>query len=308
MLVGMAALSVGCAYQIELNMSKTHLITGCSGLIGRHLVARLAGEADLVGISRRSPQINVPIAHLPIDLSRDWRTACLPPRIDTIVHLAQSEYFREFPEKAEAIFQVNIAGTLRLIEYARQRGARRFILASTGGIRSREIRADRQGGLRGGNRLDFYLDTRVCSETLVGNYTAFMHVIILRFYFVYGPGQACGMLIPRLIDNVKNGRPLVLHDADGIRINPTHVDDAVAAIHAAMRLNQSDVIDIGGPEILSLRQIGRVIGDRLDCNPRFEIQPNPDQGDLIADTRQMASLLAAPRIGFREGLTRLLDP
>jgi len=154
--------------------------------------------------------------------------------------------------------------------------------------------------------LGFYLCTKLCSENVAESYTPYMNVIVLRVFFVYGPGQRQGMLIPRLVRAVVNGKPIILQGSDGIRINPTYVDDAVAAIKHSVKLVGNHKINVGGPEVLSLREIGETIGQARGRRPNFSVRANSDPRHLVGDIRKMSELLGQPEVRFREGIRRYL--
>lgn len=289
---------------------KQCVITGCSGLIGAHLIEQLRQEWEIFCISHtagKAAHLAKNVQSLALDLSQTWDADLLPSKIDAVIHLAQSEHFRDFPEKAEHVFQVNTVSTLRLLDYARRAGAHTFILASSGGIYghgdqefSEDIEVSSQGDL------GFYLGTKLCAEIVAENYTAFMNVIVLRFFFVYGVGQRRTMLIPRLVQSVLDGRPIVLHGQDGIRINPTYVADAVTAIEAGLALEGSHKINIGGPEVLTMRQIGEMIGQAVGKTPRFDVQTGVEPRHLVGDIRKMVQLLGTPQVKLSDGIERLL--
>ncbi len=259
----------------------TWLVTGGTGLIGSRFTRRLG---DVRVLSRQE-----------WDLDQPGLPQNLPDRIEGIVHLAQSERFREFPEAARTVFQVNVQSTLNLLDYARRAGCQRFVLASTGGIRDDFQR-----------ELGFYTGTKRCAEVLAECYQAVFHVIVLRFYFVYGPGQRPSMLIPRLVSSVLEGRPITLGGPDGMRLNPTFVDDAVDALCAACRLEQSARIEVAGPEVLTMRGLTRIIGRQAGREPVFT--KGPTSPDLVGDIGPMTRLLGAPRTTFAEGLKQTLVP
>ena len=54
----------------------------------------------------------------------------------------------------------------------------------------------------------------------------FESFIITRPFFIYGTNQKKHMLIPRLIQNIKNSNEIILTSNEGIKINPIHVKDA----------------------------------------------------------------------------------
>ncbi len=102
------------------------LITGATGLIGAVAIRRLSQTHRVYALARRRP--TGPEARdaswIECDLGRPWETTALPEGIDVVIHLVQSRRFREFPEGAGDMFEVNIASTMRLLAYAHQAGAR----------------------------------------------------------------------------------------------------------------------------------------------------------------------------------------
>ena len=287
---------------------KRCLITGMSGLIGRDLMAMLASDWEVHALSRAPGEAREgnPIWHC-ADLSTpSFDMTQLPSRVDTVVYLAQSEAFREFPERASEVFEVNTASVQRLLDYARTHGARRFIYASSGGVYGAGAdRLSEEAPVVADGNLGFYLGTKLCSEILVRNYASLMSTVILRFFFVYGPGQRKTMLIPRLLQAVREGRPVSLNATDGVRLNPCYVTDAAAAVARSLALEGSHTINVAGPQVLSLRAICEAIGRRLGKPPVFETQPGEPR-HLVGDTTKMRELLGAPRVRFDEGLRHLL--
>jgi len=288
---------------------KKCLITGATGLIGAQLRQALPQDWQVFAVAR-SPLIATqrqPATQIALDLSTDWNPAALPPQIDAIIHLAQSENFREFPDRALDIFQVNTLSTLRLLDYARQAGAQTFILASSGGVYGHHEQVlSEDEALTAKVDLGFYAGTKLCAEILAENYTAYMNMIMARFFFVYGAEQRKSMLIPRLVQSVLEGRTMTLQGQDGIRINPTHVADAADALVRMLALQGSHKINVGGPEVLSMRQIGETIGQVIGRTPQFVVQPDVQPRHLVGDIQKMTRLLGAPQVKFAAGIQQLL--
>lgn len=285
------------------------LVVGASGLVGICLVKELQERWEVFGVSRKNYCTgHKNYRHLPCDLAADWSTNEFPGKVDAVVHLAQSDHYREFPEKAEDVFSVNTLSTLKLLDYARRAGAKTFILASSGGLdnyRLQDFTLDKQPPSQ--ENLNFYLGTKLCSEILANSYSSFFNVVLLRFYFIYGPGQQKDRLIPRLVQSVADGQPISLQGNDGILINPIYVSDAVSAISRALDLGEKCAINIAGPEVLSLRQIGKMIGEAVGREPEFNIQPQDEITRLEGDIRKMTDLLGGPRVKFREGIKKYIE-
>ena len=288
--------------------ARSVLVTGANGLVGRATVSHLGQSCRVHALVRKMPELPLPGGALPIvqDL-RDWREPELGDRPDTIIHLAQSPRYRDFPEGALDLFEVNVGSTQRLLDWGCRVGVKRFIYASSGGVYGHGDDAfEEDKPIEDAVPLGHYFASKRCGELLTEAYSGQMTVIVLRFFFVYGPGQRRTMLMPRLIDSVLNGRPIVLQGQDGISTNPIYVDDAALAIEAASRLDVSEKINVAGPQVLSLREIGELIGEATGCTPRFDIQRGAEPKHLIGSTGKMARLLGAPRTGMAEGLARMV--
>lgn len=284
------------------------LITGATGLIGSHMIPLLKGNT-IYSISRKSTfEDKSEVKFLQIDLSKDWLESSLPDNVDTIIQLSQSEHFREFPEKAEDIFRVNVMTTLKLLEFARKTKAKSYIYASSAGIygvTDRETSEDTEIKIK--KDLGYYLGTKLCSEILVENYAQFFNIVILRPFFVYGPGQRESMLIPRLVNNIKTKKPVLLSGKEGITITPTYVTDAAHAIAAATKLKGFHKINIAGPERLSLKKISQIIGSKLKIDPVFSFQSDSESKDLIGNADKMSRFLHKPVVAFEKGISNYLQ-
>jgi nucleoside-diphosphate-sugar epimerase len=290
--------------------SRKILITGYSGLIGSHLIRELINEnfdLFLVGRHKNEEWTSDRINFLPIDLSGDWDTSILPSKIDIIVHLSQSENFRDFPSKAEDVFYVNTLSTLKLINYAINSGCERFIYASSAGIYGNSTDGFNENQeIIYKNELGFYLATKHCSEVILENYANLINIDILRFFFVYGKGQRKDMLIPRLVNNVKNGIPITLQGKTGLRINPTHVSDAVSAIKILLESSaRGQKYNIAGDEVFYLKEIVDIIGRRLKIEPQYTIIEEEPR-HLIGDISKMKKELCSPKMTFSQGIGDLI--
>lgn len=275
---------------------RTVLISGANGLLGQSLCELLVSEGfEVIGLVHSVPTKKIPkVTYLSIDLETEWTINQLPKKVDAIVHLAQSAHFRDFPEKALNVFKVNIASTAKLLDYGRQVGVKSFVFASSGGVYGNGNQAFHENSaISSPGLLGFYLGSKLSGEVLSQSYSDVFTVNVLRFFFIYGPNQKKGMLIPRLMESVMNQRPITLQGQEGIRINPIHVEDAAMATRAALLSESSTVYNISGPEVLSLKTIAEQMGKFCGIAPVFSYLEG-EARDLIGDNSAMKKDLHIP--------------
>lgn len=284
------------------------LITGANGLLGSQAVRQLSAQHEVHALVHSPPNEIVSRAtyHV-IDLAQVHELEALPAQMDAVIHLAQSARFREFPDQALDVFNVNVGSTARLLDYARRSGAGTFILASSGGVYGAGEEAFKENApIPQHGQLGYYLASKLCAEVLAQNYASLLNVSVLRFFFIYGKGQKRSMLVPRLVDNVRAGVPITLQGGDGIRINPIHVSDATRALEACLKLTGSHTFNVAGNEVLSIREIAQTIGHAVGCEPVFKVDPS-EARHLTANIEAMQAALATPRVAFAQGVRDLLE-
>ncbi len=283
------------------------VLTGANGLLGNEVVRLLAAAGDeVVCVGRRRVDVaDAGVTFVEADLARPLRPSSLPDHADAVIHLAQSEHFNEFPEGANAVFAVNVAAPVALLDWARGAGVASFVHASSGGLYGSGPRPFAETDpLQLPPRLAFYLATKHSAEQLADAYQQNFSVAALRYFFVYGIRQRPNMLIPRLVANVRAGQPLTLQGANGMCLNPVHVSDAAAATVAAVRRKARGVFNVAGPDTVSIRLIGEIIGRLVGNAPLFE-QAGGAPGDLVGDTAQMRDRLHIPTVSVEDGLGEL---
>ncbi len=293
---------------VRSERKKKIVLTGGTGLLGARVLARLSAHHEVHALVRATPQYpSAGVHYHRVNLSGSWSTDGLPPDVDAIIHLAQSQHAKEFSTCGMDIFSVNTGSTAILLNYAVKVGATHFILASTGGLYGAQpepiTENTRIEPPRG--KLKYYFSTKHAAELLADAYAESMTVLTLRPFFIYGPGQRESMLIPRLIDSVRTRRRITLQGEAGLTINPIHVDDATAAIEAGLHIAVSRTINVAGPTAISLREIAERIGTELGVKPLFDIEHNRSEF-IVADLTEMRELLVTPKIDFATGILSVL--
>ena len=286
-------------------MSKI-LITGAAGFIGNHLITRLQRHHEIIALDRRRPDtlFENGIEWLGEDLSLPLKFSNLPGKVDGIIHLAQSRFYRQFPDKAGDIFDVNVQGTFRLLDYARRAKAESFIFASTGGVYGYGAKKFLETDpVNPGN---FYGISKLAGELLLQAYEPFFRSVIFRPFSVYGPGQD-NMLIPGLLEKVKRGETITIEGDSGLRINPIYVGDAVRVFDSSLQQSVSGIFNVAGDEVVTIRDLIGLIEEAVGKKASIQRNKDHEPGGLIGDNTRMKELLNVfPETPLYEGLRKMM--
>jgi UDP-glucose 4-epimerase len=285
------------------------LITGATGFIGEHLRSELVPRHLVLATTRGAAMTESPnLIWRQADLSYSAFVSALPPHVDAVVCLAQSRAYRQFPDQVEDIFNINVRATLSLLEYARKAGASTFLYASTANVyrqSSQKISEDWPV-----EPATFYARSKRMAEMMVESYAGFFDAVVLRLFTVYGPGQK-EMLIPNLIDRVRQNRSIQVQGKYGFKISPIFVGDVTDIIIRFLErktdLMGSHIFNVGGDEALGVYDLGLVIGETLALAPRFDYVPGEEPAGWVADSSRLKRELGlAGFLPFREGMKNVI--
>lgn len=289
------------------------LVAGAAGYVGTFLCKKLiqAGHS-VIGLSLgEHEQIikSVGAEFFAHDLSSKQDLE-LPP-IDAAYYLAQSPFYREMPQRVTDLFNVNVSGLAAVAEAARRAGAGKLIYTSTGNVYCPSYQAfSETSPVR---RDDFYGLSKLTGEYLVELYSKYYDVVISRMFAIYGPGQR-NMLIPKLIDMVKTGQAISLEpsaeqqgDLEGLRLTPCFVEDAVTVLAAFVTTSVPQVINVAGPETVSIKSVAETIGEIAGRQPNFASGAVARKGNLIADSRLLNSVLPLEFTPIKQGLKKTIE-
>ena len=250
------------------------LITGSSGYIGSNLIRSLAINQDynITGLSKRSNGIKSPnYKEIIADLSIADFINKIPihTKFDAVIHLAQSSFYRNFPEKAQDIFDVNTASTMNLLEWSRRKGIKKFIFSSTGNVYSPSekmlVETDKCSSS------SFYSASKILSETLVKEYANYLECYILRIFGVYGPGQN-KMIISNLKDKIIKNEEITLTNNLGMVYTPLYIADCINMIEIMLKKSGKNIIyNFAGNESVNLNTITMIMSKALNIKPKIKI-------------------------------------
>lgn len=283
------------------------VIVGGSGFLGQHTARRFVRAGECVWATHsinKEPPLVEGVQWLATDLASSAITARWPTKCDVVIFLAQARNWRQFPEGADDVFRINLGALHQTTQYARNSGAKKLLVASTGSVYSASPKAMREVDVIDANgSRTFYAASKLAAEVLLGPFTKHVDITQLRIFMPYGSGISPDMLFPQLVKRVQTGQPISLHGSDGMRINPIAATDVAEAFWRCSGLNGSSVLNLGGAVEWTLRGVGETIGKVVGVAPRFETQPGVQAPVVVGEIGALRRALRwAPSISLEDGI------
>ncbi|NWG19346.1 MAG: GDP-mannose 4,6-dehydratase [Chloroflexi bacterium] len=297
------------------------LVTGGAGFIGSHLVERLVTTGDRVRILDNFSSGSVDrLAHLGADVQvqagdvRDPRAlAAAAEGTEVIYHLAALVSVVQSVAQPVETFDVNLTGTLHVLEAARLGGVRRVILASTCAIYgdTHRLPVSEQDPPA---PLSPYATSKLAAEEALKLYTRLhrLETVSLRFFNVYGPRQdpasPYAAVVPRFIAALRAGGQPTIY-GDGLQTRDfIYVGDIVESLRAAASLSRiaGAVFNVGRGEETSVLELAETIGACLgrEVRPLFAPAREGEVRRSCADVSAFAAAGFRARVTLRDGLTQ----
>jgi UDP-glucose 4-epimerase len=295
------------------------LVTGVAGFIGSNLARRLLDEGfDVRGIDNLSAGLieNVPggVDFHCADIRSQVSTS-LFAGVDTVFHLAAKNCLSECLVQPIETSDVNVTGTLRVLEACRAHRVRKFVFASTSatyeGIDVFPSPVDRVAPV------GTYAVSKRSAEMFCATYRDLfeMRVTILRYFNVYGPGQDWRRAVPPvmsafIIKLLKGERPVIYGNGEKRR-DFIHVDDVNAFHLLAVKDSRTDgrTYNVGSGLNHSVNEIFREVAFLLNSNVEpLQIEELAGEADsTLADITNERALGWEPRVDLRAGLKRMIQ-
>lgn len=239
--------------------------------------------------------------------------------VDAVVHLAAQTSVVESLDSPQEAFQVNVMGTLNLLEACRYHGVQRLVFASSNAVLGEQNPPIHEQMVP--KPISPYGASKLACEGLCSAYHASFGIkaIALRFSNVYGPYcEHKASAIPEFIRRARRGESLVIYGDGSQTRDFINVQDVCRAIelglhHEADPEDQGRVFQIGTGKPIAILELAEIIRnlvrDSGEC-PHIELQ-NPRSGEIIANysdiTRAREKLGFEPQVGLKEGLRELWE-
>lgn len=233
---------------------------------------------------------------------------------DAIVHFAAESHVDRSILGPGVFIETNVRGTFTLLEAARAAKTPRFLHVSTdevyGSIEEPE-EADEQYPLHCSSP---YSASKAASDLLALSYftTYKMAVTVTRASNNYGPYQFPEKLIPLMISNAIENKPLPIY-GDGLQVRDwLYVDDHCRAIWAALTLGrEGEIYNIGGSRALPNRDVVEMIlaalGKPASLMTTVTDRPGHDRRYAITTEKLERETGWSAEVAFEDGLARTID-
>jgi UDP-glucuronate 4-epimerase len=313
----------------------TVLITGAAGFIGSHAAVRLLERGDtVVGLDNLNDYYSPvrkrhnlgEVAGSARDASKfvfvegDIRDRALLGQLfvqhdfTAVVHLAAVPGVRSSVDDPWQYLDVNLTGTLNLLEAARAQAApANFVLASTSSVYGRTETLPFVETDVAGTPLAPYPASKRAAEMLGFTYHHLygLDFTALRFFTVYGPRNRPDMMAYKVLASAFGGDEVPYFNAGQMHRDWTFVGDIVSAIVAAAdRRLGYQIVNVGRGEPVLVADFVDSLTRLAGKAPRLKVMamPEADVNYTYADISKARELLDyQPQVSVAEGARQLFD-
>ncbi len=309
-----------------------YIVTGAAGFIGSHVVESLLGLGhEVVGIDNfqsfyerkikeRNIQsfVNHPKFRLEeVDITNKRAMAhCFSSKITNVVHLAAMAGVRPSIEAPELYNEVNIRGTLNILELMKENQIKKMIFASSSSVYGNNEKVPFSETDNVDRAISPYAATKKAGEVICYSYHHLYDIdmILLRFFTVYGPRQRPDLAIHKFTRMISEGVKIPFY-GDGITERDyTYIDDIVDGVTKSCQYlldnrNVYEILNLGESQTISLNKMVATIERALEKQAILDKQPM-QPGDVqrtFADISKAKKMIKySPKTKFEEGVVKFV--
>jgi len=303
------------------------LVTGGAGFIGSHLCEALLGRGDEVTVLDNfndfyDPAIkrgNAALLKGARIVEGDIRDEELVNQLfaggefDAVVHLAAMAGVRPSLKDPLHYQDVNLRGTMVLLEATRKSPGTRFVFASSSSVYGGNTKVPFHEDDPVLTPISPYAATKRSCELLAYTHHHLFGIPVtgLRFFTVYGPRQRPEMAIHKFVRMILNGEAIPFFGDGSTRRDYTYISDIVdGVVRSIDRCEGYEIYNLGESETTSLEELVRAIGEACGQEPIIDRQPM-QPGDVtitFADvSKAKAKLDYQPGVPVSQGLLNFVE-
>jgi UDP-glucose 4-epimerase len=236
----------------------------------------------------------------------------IPAEVDAVIHLAALSRDPDCRNRAYPCFDINVMGTLNLMEAAKTKGAKQFIFASSEWVYDsfpEGVTRTEDDVIDIAKLTSEYALSKLVSEANLRQkfQHGFCPVTILRFGIVYGPRKDNWAAVESLFNTVNTQDEITVGALKTAR-RFIHVSDIASGIVAAIGLTGFEIINLQGDKLVTLGEVIETSRKLLNRNPKV-VERSPAQANirLVSDEKAKKLLPWRPVISLEAGLKSVAD-
>ncbi len=306
------------------------LVTGGAGFIGSHLCGRLLREGHRVvcldnfddfyspEIKRRNVREAIGKGHCEL-IEGDIRDTQLIARIfrgqtlDVVIHLAARAGVRPSIDYPKLCEEVNVQGTISLLDACREFGIKNFVFASSSSVYGGNSTVPFSEEDRVETPISPYGASKKAGELFCYSYHRLFDINIacLRYFTVYGPRQRPEMAIHKFTRLIEGGERVPMYGDGKSMRDYTYIDDIIDGTLGAIARNKGyEIYNLGESRTIGLIDLIRMLEGALEKKAIIEELPE-QRGDMpitYANIEKARKKLGyAPRVSMEEGIGRFVE-
>jgi UDP-glucuronate 4-epimerase len=312
-----------------MRINNSVLVTGGAGFIGSHLCEDLLRKGyrvicldsftsyynPLIKENNISDIFDEPgfyLSRTDIRNKNDLEILFERTRPDLVIHLAAMPGVRPSIENPFLFYDINVTGTLMLLETMKKFGVRDMIFASSSSVYGNNNKVPFSESDPVDKQISPYASSKRAGELICYTYHSLykFNIFCLRFFTVFGPRQRPDLAIHKFADLIIENKPIqIFGDGQTIR-DYTYIADVIQGInHSISHLKGFEIFNIGESHTISLIEMVETLEKAIGKNAIKEYFPM-QQGDVertYADISKAKNQLGYdPGYSFKEGIAHFV--